>query len=60
MSYDEMNHWIEESFFERYADRFLNIFILKVLLSNLFSKYLEGHTTFVLVIRGTHYQYWLT
>ena len=28
--------------------------------SNLLSKYLEGDTKSVLLIRGTYYQYWLT
>ena len=28
--------------------------------SNLFSRYLEGHTKSVLLIRGIYYQYWLT
>ena len=27
---------------------------------NMLSKYLEGHTKSILLIRGTYYQYWLT
>ena len=43
-----------------FVGHMLHVDVQIVIQSSLLSKQIEGHAKSILLIRGTHYQYWLT
>ena len=41
----------------QYSSQYVHMYSIQ---SNVLSKYLEGHSKSVLLIRGSHYRYWVT